>query len=143
MSKRFDSWKDFVPDPIMSDSKKIVEAFENLEVSITLAAESGENLGGMLEAHATEILVLENATTIPEIFEQLLKMRASGNIQKFIQAAKELTAVFKDTADETNRIRAVVEATLNETLAKFRELEKIVADLQKRIDEGDSWKREE
>lgn len=126
----------------MSDSKKIVEAFENLQVSLNLGAETCQNITGTLKATVADILILEEATTVQQLFDQLIKMRESGNIQKFIQLTGELTFVLKDALRETVKTATAVEAECNEIKNEVRKLGETIDDLNKRINEGDSWRED-
>jgi seryl-tRNA synthetase len=127
----------------MTHSKKLTEAFENFEVSFTLGAEGAQNLGCMLKAHAADLQALENAATVSELLEQLLKMQTSGNILKLTQAADELTKFFEDIAREGKKTAAAIEAAAKEENDEIRKLQTAVDDLKKRIEEGDSWRGEE
>lgn len=106
----------------MSDSRKITEACESLEVSHQLGAEYCDQLAKLISEYGSEIAVLENAKTYEELFEQLLKMRAVGVTGKLIQACHDLKESLlgaKKAAGE-----------LGEAIKNFTD----------GLSEGDSWK---
>ena len=114
MTPRFDSWEDFVPDPTMSYSKKIAEAFENLEVSLKVSAESVADLCKHLKA--TDGTAIALVDRIAESFKQIVT--------------------------DFNKTDAIVKAAASERMEKERELWRAIDALKKKIEGGDSWRGE-
>ena len=94
--------------------KKIAEAFENLEVSFNVCAESAVELCNHLKA--TDKTAIAMVGRIAEAFRQ--------------------------TIIEANKTGAIVKAEIDEGMAAVRELQKVVDGLGKKIEGGDSWRGE-
>lgn len=127
----------------MPDSDKIVEALENLEVALTLVAESGKSLSTLADAIAADIVLLERATTARELFDQLIKMQKSGYVQQLATSSKEISYLFQDTVREVKKTTAVAGPAYSKALARARELLNLIEEQNKSDGQGDSWKEEE